>query len=131
VGISTASSGGQSANSTLTFSATKFLAALKNSPDEVESLIKGATGVFTQLQNVVENAVKTGGASGDKGVFQSIGESYDALISRSKKSISEGEARLEKRRVQLQRQYAASDSLIAQYKSQGNALSAIGNQASK
>jgi flagellar hook-associated protein 2 len=131
VGISTASSGGQSANSTLTFSATKFLAALKNSPDEVESLIKGATGVFTQLQSVVENAVKTGGASGDKGVFQSIGDSYDALISRSKKSISEGEARLEKRRVQLQRQYAASDSLIAQYKSQGNAISAIGNQTSK
>ena len=128
VGISTASSNGQSANSTLTFDSAKFIAALKASPDDVETLIKGTAGVFTKLQTVVDNAVKTGGGTGDKGVFQSITESYDSFITRSKKSITDGEARLEKRRVQLQRQYAASDSLIAQYKSQGNALSAIGNQ---
>jgi flagellar hook-associated protein 2 len=130
VGIATASSNGQSANSTLTFDSAKFIAALKASPDDVEKLIKGTTGVFTQLQTVVDNAVKTGG-TGDKGTFQSISESYDSFITRSKKSITDGEARLEKRRVQLQRQYAASDSLIAQYKSQGNALSAIGNQTAQ
>jgi flagellar hook-associated protein 2 len=130
VGIATASSNGQSANSTLTFDSAKFIAALKASPDDVEKLIKGTTGVFTQLQTVVDNAVKTGG-TGEKGTFQSISESYDGFITRSKKSITDGEARLEKRRVQLQRQYAASDSLIAQYKSQGNALSAIGNQTAQ
>jgi flagellar hook-associated protein 2 len=130
VGIATASSNGQSANSTLTFDSAKFIAALKASPDDVEKLIKGTTGVFTQLQTVVDNAVKTGG-TGEKGTFQSISESYDSFITRSKKSITDGEARLEKRRVQLQRQYAASDSLIAQYKSQGNALSAIGNQTAQ
>ncbi len=130
VGIATASSNGQSANSTLTFDSGKFIAALKASPDDVEKLIKGTTGVFTQLQTVVDNAVKTGG-TGEKGTFQSISESYDSFITRSKKSITDGEARLEKRRVQLQRQYAASDSLIAQYKSQGNALSAIGNQTAQ
>ena len=130
VGIATASSNGQSANSTLTFDSAKFIAALKASPDDVEKLIKGTTGVFTQLQTVVDNAVKTGG-TGDKGTFQSISESYDIFITRSKKSITDGEARLEKRRIQLQRQYAASDSLISQYKSQGNALSAIGNQTAQ
>jgi flagellar hook-associated protein 2 len=130
VGIATASSNGQSANSTLTFDSAKFITAMKTSPDDVEKLIKGTTGVFTQLQTVVDNAVKTGG-TGEKGTFQSISESYDSFITRSKKSITDGEARLEKRRVQLQRQYAASDSLIAQYKSQGNALSAIGNQTAQ
>ena len=130
VGIATASSNGQSANSTLTFDSAKFITAMKASPDDVEKLIKGTTGVFTQLQTVVDNAVKTGG-TGEKGTFQSISESYDSFITRSKKSITDGEARLEKRRVQLQRQYAASDSLIAQYKSQGNALSAIGNQTAQ
>jgi flagellar hook-associated protein 2 len=128
VGISTASSNGQSANSTLTFDSAKFIAALKTSPDEVESLIKGATGVFTKLQTIVDSAVKTGSGTSDKGVFQSITDSYDSFITRSKKNISDGEARLDRRRVQLQRQYAASDSLISQYRSQGNALSAIGTQ---
>jgi flagellar capping protein FliD len=128
VGISTASSNGQSANSTLTFDSAKFIAALKTSPDEVESLIKGATGVFTKLQTIVDGAVKTGSGTSDKGVFQSITDSYDSFITRSKKNISDGEARLDRRRVQLQRQYAASDSLISQYRSQGNALSAIGTQ---
>ncbi len=128
IGISTASSNGQSANSTLTFDSAKFITALKASPDDVESLIKGATGVFTKLQTIVDNAVKTGSGTSDKGVFQSISDSYDSFITRSKKNITDGEARLEKRRTRLQQQYAASDSLISQYKSQGNALSAIGNQ---
>ncbi len=131
IGIATASSNGQSANSTLTFDSAKLITALKTSPDEVESLIKGTTGVFTQLQTLVENAVKTGSATADKGLFQSVSDSYDSFITRSKKSITDGEARLEKRRVQLQRQYAASDSLISQYKSQGNALSSIGSQTTK
>ena len=126
VGISTARSNGQSANSTLTFNTTKFIEALKTSPDNVEALIKGTNGIFTKMQEVVDSAVERGSdTSGDKGLFQTINDSYDAFIRRSNLSITAGEDRLERRRIALQRQFAASDSLIAQFRSQGNALSGI------
>jgi flagellar hook-associated protein 2 len=126
VGISTARSNGQSANSTLTFNNNKFIEALKTSPDNVEALIKGANGIFTKMQTVIDDAVSKGSdTSGDKGLFQTINDSYDAFIRRSNSAITAGEDRLERRRLALQRQFAASDSLIAQFRSQGNALSGI------
>lgn len=129
VGISTANSNGQSANSTLTFDSAKFTTALKTSPDDVESLIKGTNGIFTKLQTLVDEALKTGTDSTGKGLFQNLNDTYDAFVTRSKQSITKGEERLARRRTQLQRQYAASDSLIGQYKSQGTAISGISTAA--
>jgi len=130
VGIGTANSGGLSATATMSFDSTKFFDALAKNPADIEALFTGADGIFTRMQTLVDQSVKTSGVNSEAGLFQSINNSFDSSIKRYNENISRGEDRLARRRTQLQRQYAASDSLIAQYQSQGQAITGLSNQLS-
>jgi flagellar hook-associated protein 2 len=126
VGIGTSAvTGGQNASATLNFDEAKFTKALTDDGDDLEALIKGPDGIFTKLQAIVDQAVKTGTSDSDRGLFKSIDQTFDNQIKRYRESITRGEERLEKRRVALQRQFAAMDTAIAQYQSQGSALNSL------
>jgi flagellar hook-associated protein 2 len=126
VGIATGNSNGLTATATINFDEAKFTEALASNPSALSDLLKGTSGIFTKLQTVVDNAVKRGTSDNDRGLFESIENSFDSQIKRYRESITKGEERLERRRVSLRRQFAASDSLIAQYQSQGQAISSLG-----
>jgi flagellar hook-associated protein 2 len=130
VGIGSSNSAGLSASATMSFDSAKFFEALGNNPSDVEALFTGADGIFTRLQTVVDQSVETSGIDSEAGLFQSIDNSFNNSIERYNDNISRGEERLERRRIALQRQFAASDSLIAQYQSQGQAISGLANQIS-
>jgi flagellar hook-associated protein 2 len=128
VGISTgaAGAGGGTAPVDLVFDQAKFLEALKANPNQVEQLFRGPSGIFTQLQTMVDGVLKVGtSTTGAQGLLQAQEQGLDARVKRLNDNITRAEERLVRREALLKSQFTVSEGLISQYQAQGQAISGL------
>ncbi len=129
VGISTgAVTGTAGASSTFQFDEAAFAAALAQNPSEVEALMTGPTGIFTQLQTIVDNSLNDDPDPTLDGLFVSHGASIQNRIDGINDQIDRAEVRLERREALLRQQFTVMEQLIAQSQNQGSALAGLASQ---
>jgi flagellar hook-associated protein 2 len=126
----TTTTGTAGATSALQLDATKLTDAIAANAADVKTLFSGTNGIFTQLKKIVDQAVLTGSDTTGKGLFQAAKDSFQSQITRLNKQIADGNDRLTKKEAAYRRQFAASDSLISQYQSQGQSISSLGRSTS-
>ena len=100
----------------LSFDKKKFLDAFDSDIDALKDLLVGtdaAKGVFTRIEDVVENAV--GGAGG---YFATAEKSFNTKISRIDAKISKAQKAVEVYRARLEAKFASMDLLIANIQNQ-------------
>ena len=107
-----------SAITKLTFDKDKFMKEYKANPNYIKTLLVGTendytTGVFSRLENAVENAVEGNGA-----YFNSVEKSYQTKISNLNTKIKKANLSLERYRAMLEKKFSAMDRLIAQMNQQ-------------
>ncbi|MDX2083761.1 MAG: flagellar filament capping protein FliD [Candidatus Melainabacteria bacterium] len=119
-----------SATPTLEFNESTFDAALADNATEVESLLVGTGGVLTQLQTLVDQAMKDDGDNTKDGLFASRRNLTSARIQDIDKSIEQTERRLEFKEKQLRQQFTLMEQLIAQFQSQGSSIAGLAKQIS-
>ncbi|MGE0200956.1 MAG: flagellar filament capping protein FliD [Candidatus Melainabacteria bacterium] len=138
-GISTGAvtgAGATTPSSTFVFDEAKFLAALDAEPDNIRKLfqattaVDGVDGIFTKMQSLLTNANAVSSTDGFDGIFAAYNTSAGNRIESLNDSIDRGEERLIKREDFLRKQFQVMESLIAQFQSQGNALSGLQSQLS-
>jgi flagellar hook-associated protein 2 len=132
VGLSTgASTGAASISTTLVFDKTVLTSAVSKNASNVEALFRGTAGLFKSLQSQVDQALETtNSTTGGSGLFAAEVEASQRTIKRIDDQILQKEDRLKRRQEALRRQFTASESLISQYKSQGDSISGLASQLS-
>lgn len=132
IGISTGPVTGTSGTVSplLQLNATTLDAALANNAGEVQTLMTGASGIITQLQTLVDDALEDNTDPLQDGLFAAYDNSAQARIDRLDDDIAEGERRLTIREQIMRRQYAAMETAISQLKGQGTAITALNSQLS-
>ncbi len=111
----------------LTINQTLLTKALTENPDSLRALFMGDgtnPGVFETLGTTVERYTDSGG------LLSSTKDRLEDQIAAMDKRLADMEARLEVRRVALQKEYIAADLLISQLNSDAGSLSSLGNQYS-
>jgi flagellar hook-associated protein 2 len=161
IGISTGAVGSSAGKATaqLTFDSTKLTAALADNATTVKKLFiaqdlggaqnntpqdNGFNGVFTQIKNLLSDQTYTdsngntaygalylGTSDSNRGLFSAYKTSSDKQIALIDKSISDMQARLEKKKTDLRNRFLAMDKLVGQYQSQSSALTGLINQLNK
>lgn len=126
----TTNNGATGATSALQLDSTKLTDAIAANAADVKNLFSGTNGIFTRLKKIVDQAVLTGSDTTGKGLFQAATDSFQTQITRLNKQIADGSERLRKKEAAYRRQFAASDSLISQYQSQGQSISNLGRSSS-
>ena len=107
------------------FSASAFDAAYSTDPASVQRLFKGAgttQGILQAFSDVVESYTKADGLVPN--ATERLGDQVTKIAGR----IDELEARLEVRRLALQREFTAADLAISQLNAAGNSLNALSSQ---
>ncbi len=131
VGISTgAVTGTAGAASTFQFDEAAFTTALAQNPSEVRALMTGTGGIFTQLESIVDGALRDDPDATLDGLFVSHGTSIQNRVDSINDQIERAEIRLERRESLLRQQFTVMEQLIAQSQNQGNALAGLANQLS-
>jgi flagellar hook-associated protein 2 len=108
----------------LQFNGAEFDTALSANPAKVQALFRGDgtannQGIFGAFADVVESYTKA------DGLVPNAKERLGELVNRNANRIAEMERRLEIRRQQLQKEFAAADLAISQLNQQGSSLSAL------
>lgn len=128
----TASTSG--ATPTFAFDKAKFEAALAKNFDQVRGLFIGKTategydGILTQVESLIQGALSTQAVDGNDGLFAAVSTSQQNRIESLNKAIERGEDRLATKETMLRKQFTQMESLIAQYQSQGSAITGLQNQ---
>jgi flagellar hook-associated protein 2 len=108
----------------LQFNSSEFDTALSADPAKVQALFRGDgtannTGIFGAFADVVESYTKA------DGLVPNAKERLGDLVTKNADRIAEMERRLEIRRQQLQKEFAAADLAISQLNQQGSSLSQL------
>jgi flagellar hook-associated protein 2 len=130
IGISTGAVGagsGGTAPTNLVLDSTAFVDALTQDSAALKELMVGENGILRSLQSFVDNSLDIGDGT-TQGLFQAQENSAQRRIDSLNDTIERTERRLERREALLRRQFQASESLIAQYQSQGQAVSGLSAQ---
>ena len=144
---------------TLTFDAAKFDAAMAANPDTIRLLFTGkdltgaddgtngddnVNGVITQIESFLSSDLRetsTGsgvftfgalysGSDTQSGLFAAFKSAADKRIESINDSITAAQERMTQKQLTLQKQFTAMENLIAQFQSQGSALTGLSNQLS-
>jgi flagellar hook-associated protein 2 len=132
----------------LTFDESKFLAAYENDPAAVEKLFAAYETVAAQPQEIapgvtippassqvptvrgmgpIFNDLLAALTDGIDGTVTRAEKNFQSMIDLAKQRVGAMDQRLEARRKQLQRQFAAMESSLAQLQGQGGALGSLNN----
>ena len=108
----------------LQFNSGEFDTALASDPAKVQALFRGDgtannTGIFGAFAQVVDSYTKA------DGLVPNAKERLGDLVNRNADRIAEMERRLEIRRQQLQKEFAAADLAISQLNQQASSLSSL------
>lgn len=108
----------------LQFNSAEFDTALSSNPTKVQSLFRGDgtaenSGIFGAFAEVVEAYTRA------DGLVPNATERLGDLVKRNSDRIAEMERRLEIRRQQLQKEFAAADLAISQLNQQAGSLSSL------
>lgn len=109
------------------FNGSEFDTALSTNPAKVQALFRGDgtannTGVFGAFSDVVKSYTKA------DGLVPNAKERLGDLVTKNADRIAQMERRLEIRRQQLQKEFAAADLAISQLNQQGNSLGSLGQE---
>jgi flagellar hook-associated protein 2 len=109
------------------FNGAEFDTALSTNPAKVQALFRGDgtannTGVFGAFADVVKSYTKA------DGLVPNAKERLGDLVTKNADRIAQMERRLEIRRQQLQKEFAAADLAISQLNQQGNSLGSLGQE---
>ena len=100
----------------LSFDKDKFLSAFDSDLDSLKTLLVGnntVTGVFTQVENVIEQSL-----TASYGYFASADKSYASEISRLDTKIKKAQTAVERYQERLEAKFASMDLLIANIQNQ-------------
>jgi flagellar hook-associated protein 2 len=111
----------------LQFNSAEFDTALSANPAKVQALFRGDgttnnTGAFGAFAAVVDSYTKA------DGLVPNAKERLGDLVNRNADRIAEMERRLEIRRQQLQKEFAAADLAISQLNQQAGSLGSLGSE---
>lgn len=111
----------------LQFNSAEFDTALASDPAKVQALFRGdgtegSTGIFGAFGDLVESYTKA------DGLVPNATERLGDLVKKNTDRIAEMERRLEIRRQQLQKEFAAADLAISQLNQQAGSLGSLGSE---
>lgn len=112
IGISTAQAEGGNISTdttTLIFDESKFLKALAENPESVESILVGENGVLSQMENTVEMSLKA-----SVGFFDVKQTSLNKDISKMENKITRQTEKVGTYRTQLEKKFSNMELIIAQ-----------------
>ena len=101
-----------------------FSAAVSNHAPDVESLFTSASGVFKSLSTSLK------AYSGSGGFLSTTQKRMNDQVSGLSQQITNMQDRLAKQKLSLQQEYAATDTLMTQMKSQSSSLTGISSSMS-
>lgn len=111
IGISTAKADGNNLASDTTkleFDESKFLKALEENPDSVQSILTGSTGAFSMMESAVEQTL-----SASSGFFDIKTSTLDADIKRMEEKITKQQKSITTYRTQLEKKFSNMETMIA------------------
>ena len=111
IGIST--SGADSSDisgdtESLYFDESKFLKALEENPDSVRALLSGENGIFSMMENTLEQSLKS-----SVGYFDVKNSTLDSDIKKVNEKISKKNTSIEAYKAQLEKRFQAMENMIA------------------
>ncbi|MFN8615082.1 MAG: flagellar filament capping protein FliD [Vampirovibrionales bacterium] len=131
VGLSTGAVGtavGASKNYVLDVA--KLEAAMQSNPTEVENLFRGSGGILSQVQTLLEAAVKDDPDPNYDGLFESSKTSVNNQIKSLNDKIAASEQRLQQRETLLRQQFQAMETAYSRSQAQQGSLTSLINQLS-
>ena len=111
IGISTAKADGNNLASDTTkleFDESKFLKALEENPDSVQSILTGSTGAFSMMESSVEQIL-----SASTGFFDIKTTTLDSDIKRMEEKITKQQKSITTYRTQLEKKFSNMETMIA------------------
>lgn len=112
IGISTGRPDGNNLSTdttTLEFDEDKFLKALNENPESVESLLAGENGIFNMMENTVEQSLKA-----SVGFFDVKQSTLDSDITKQEQKIKKQTNKIATYKAQLEAKFYAMEQSIAQ-----------------
>jgi flagellar capping protein FliD len=101
---------------------TKFDAAMDTSPDDVQKLFQGNTGtggVFNDLKTTLDNLDSTAG------LIKTTRDGIQTTLEKYDDRIQQQQLRLDIRRQELQKEYAAADQAMSQLNQMTSSISSL------
>jgi flagellar hook-associated protein 2 len=127
IGFSTGAASGTGAlSTTYSLDETKLDAALAANPQNVQQLLTGPTGIFTQLATLVGAAVDPSTDLSSGGLLAKRKASSTSQIKTINQSIERAQTRLDSKEKLYRQQFQQMDKLISQYQSQSSSINNIG-----
>ena len=110
IGISTAKADSNNLSSdtnALSFDEDAFLKALEENPDSVKSILAGENGIFSMIEDTVEQSLKAA-----SGFFDIKTTTLDSEIKKTEEKIKKKNASIEKYKAQLEKQFQSMENSI-------------------
>ena len=111
IGISTASADSNNLSTdtnTLEFDEEKFIKALEENPDSVKSILAGENGVFSMIEDTVEQSLKAA-----SGYFDIKTSTLDSNIKKVEEKIKKKNTNIENYKSQLEKKFQAMETMIS------------------
>ncbi|MBE7711167.1 MAG: hypothetical protein E7Z92_03400 [Cyanobacteria bacterium SIG31] len=113
IGISTGEADSSNISTTntnkLVFDEAKFLKAMEENPESVESILAGENGILTMMENTVEQSLKA-----SVGFFDVKQSTLDSDIRKMEEKITKQQAKVSTYQAQLEKKFGNMELVIAQ-----------------
>lgn len=112
IGISTAQADSNNLSAdtnALAFDEEKFIKALEENPESVKALLSGENGIFSMMEDTVEQSLKAA-----SGFFDIKTSTLDADIKKTEEKITKKNTSIATYKAQLEKKFQAMENMIAQ-----------------